>query len=244
MSFASHIGSASKFGEPRRAVSASATDGPTGFQKHRRDQAWAALVGNADALLRRWNGVYEFTDDPACVLRVGLQRACAPVLLADGVMIVAGSPIGVLHFWNEHMPPFPPQGPDFRWAKDMERRLRRSLGTLAVHVGRDPAWAEVRALRADAALSGQLRATQMLRIAGRYGFEMKALGATTLGSLHGVGESFLLWAFARAFNPPALKHHRFLRDRAELWITRDTLTARFLHQAPASATQARSAETS
>jgi len=186
-----------------------------------RDRAWSTVIGNADVVLRRWNGVYEFTDDAECVLRVGLHRASAPVRLTDGVVLAAGSPIGVLHFWNEHLP-------DIRWAKIVERKIRCSLAALAVHIECAPSWAEVSALRADAALSGRLRGLQMLRIAERYGFEMTMPEMTTLDCLHAFGENFLLWAFARAFNPAALSRHRFLRDRVELWISREALTGRFL----------------
>ncbi len=194
----------------------------------RRDRAWVALVGNADAVLRRWNGVYEFTDDPDCLLRVALRRACVPVVLAEGVVMAAGAPIGVLHFWNEHLPPFPPRGPDICWAKGIEQRFEHSLRLLAAHVEGNPAWAEVRALRGNAALSGGLRPAQMRRVASHYGFETAVPDLAGLAALHAFGQNFLLWAFARAFNPGALTRQPFRRPRTELWMSRETLRARFL----------------
>ena len=41
--------------------------------------------------------------------------------------------------------------------------------------------------------------------------------------LHELGEDMLIWAFARAFNPAALRRHKLRRDRTELWISRDRL---------------------
>lgn len=194
----------------------------------RRDRAWVALVGNVDAMLRRRQGVYEFTDDPNCLLRVGLRRARATVRLADGPVIAAGSPIGVLHFWNEHLPPFPPGGPDIRWAKRIEHRFARSMRLLAAHVEGNAAWAEVRALHGSVALSGGLRPAQMRRVASHYGFEIAEPDLAGLAALHAFGENFLLWAFARAFNPAALQRQPFRRARTELWMSRETLRARFL----------------
>ncbi len=196
-----------------------------------RDEAWTSVVGSVDAMLRRGHGIYEFSDDAECVLRVGFRRARSAVRLTNGT-VAAGAPIGELHLWNEHLPPFPPHGPDIRWAKVMDRKLRRSLAALAQHVEHNPGWAEVGALRASMALSGRLRAMQLLRLAKRYGFEMTTPDVSALGELHAFGEDFLLWAFARAFNPPALQRHHFLRDRVELWILRQTLTDRFLHEDP------------
>lgn len=197
----------------------------------RRDRAWVALVGNVDAMLRRRQGVYEFTDDPDCLLRVGLRRAPATVRLADGQVIAAGSPIGVLHFWNEHLPPFPPAGPDIRWATRIEHRFGRSMRLLAAHVEGHPAWAEVRALHGSVALSGGLRPAQMRRVASHYGFEIAEPDLAGLAALHAFGENFLLWAFARAFNPAALQRQPFRRPRTELWMSRETLRARFLDSA-------------
>jgi len=194
----------------------------------RRDRAWVALVGGADAVLRRWYGVYEFTDDPNCLLRVALRRARVPVVLAEGLVIGAGSPIGLLHFWNEHLPPFPPHGPDICWAKGVEHRFEHSLRLLATHVEGNPAWAGVRALRGHAALSGGMRPAQMRRVASHYGFEIAALDLAGLAALHAFGQNFLLWALARAFNPGALTRQPFRRPRTELWISRETLRARFL----------------
>ena len=73
-------------------------------------------VGLFDAIIRTFYGLCEFTDDPACVLRVGLSPARAPVSLSDGTRVEIGELVGTLHFWNEHLPRFKPGGPDLHWA--------------------------------------------------------------------------------------------------------------------------------
>jgi hypothetical protein len=72
----------------------------------------ASSVGWVDALLRSCDGVYEFTDDLQCVLRVALGKASLPVTLADGTHISLSDPIGVVHFWKEQLPRFTARGPD------------------------------------------------------------------------------------------------------------------------------------
>ena len=67
-------------------------------------EIWASSVGLVDALIRTYYGIYEFTDDPECVLRVGLGQARAAMTLSDGTRVKGGELIGTLHFWNEHLP--------------------------------------------------------------------------------------------------------------------------------------------
>ena len=95
------------------------------------DELWAGSVSWVDALIRFYYGIYEFTDDPHCVLRVGLDQARAPVALSDGTRIEFGEPIGTLHFWNEHLPRYSHQGPDLGWACTVRDRVIDSLRALS-----------------------------------------------------------------------------------------------------------------
>lgn len=191
------------------------------------DELWAGSVGVFDAIIRTYYGVYEFTDDPACVLRVGLGQARAAVSLSEGTRIEIGELVGTLHLWNEHLPRYAPDGPDLRWACAMRDQMRRSLCSLAEHVEREPAWREIRALRAEAALSTRLGISQVQRVGERYGFERVPADFSLLRRLHAVGESFTLWSLTRAFNPAALPRQPFLRDHHELWISRTSLLGRY-----------------
>lgn len=191
-----------------------------------RDETWTALVRGFDVYLRRFYGVYEFTSDPACVLRVHLEHARSAVTLSDGTRVGAGEPVGVLHLWNEHLPRFPSGKPDLHWAKTMRNCLRVSLAALASHVADEPAWRDVQALRCAATFSGVLRAGQMRRVAGAFGFDVIPSEISALRRAHALGEDFLLWGFARAFNPATLQQQHFFRPRRDLWISREVL----LHQ--------------
>lgn len=191
------------------------------------DEFWAGSVARIDALLRSYYGIYEFTDDPECVLRVGLSEARGPVALSDGTRVQVDEPVGTLHFWNEHLPRYSEKGPNLAWACAVRDRVIHSLRAFTEYIEDDPAWREVRAIRTETALPARLGALQIERVFQRYGFERVPTDPSLAARLHGLGECFVLWGLARAFNPAALPRQPFLRDRHELWISRSTLLLRY-----------------
>lgn len=202
------------------------------------DELWAGSVGWVDAVLRAYYGIYEFTEDPDCVLRIGLSQARASVALSDGTRIELGELVGTLHFWNEHLPRYSSKGPDLGWACAMRDRVVFSLRAFSDYVESDAAWREVRAIRTETALPARLGASQIGRVFQRYGFERVPTDCSLVAKLHGLGECFVLWGLTRAFNPAALPRHPFLRDRHELWISRAALLLRYARRNSRMATEA------
>ncbi|HTZ36901.1 MAG TPA: hypothetical protein VMB84_12790 [Stellaceae bacterium] len=191
------------------------------------DELWSLVVGAFDSMLRSYYGVVPYTDDPQCVLRVGRTQARTRTLLADGTEIGIGEIIGTVHFWNEHLPPFPPCGPDLRWAAEMRRRVVRSLRELARFVEREPEWRELPAFRAEAALSSRLGDIQLRRVVGRLGFECVSDPSGWFRHLHDVGACFTSWGLTRVHNPAALSRQHFFRAYHDLWIGRTMLMSRY-----------------
>jgi hypothetical protein len=191
------------------------------------DELWVGSVRRVDAWLRSYYGIYEFTEDPTCVLRIGRSEAREPVLLLDGTYVDIGEPVGTLHFWNEHLPRYSERGPDLGWACAVRDRVMYSLRAFTEYIEGDHAWREVRAIRTETALPARLGALQIARVFQRYGFERVPTDPSLAERLHGVGECVVLWALTRAFNPAALPRQPFLRDRHELWISRATLLLRY-----------------
>jgi hypothetical protein len=212
-------------GEP----AGSAEDAPPPSSQSWRDEAWAILIGALDGALRSYYGVAGFTDDPACVLRIGRSRACERIELADGTAIHVGETIGAIHFWNEQLPVFSRSGPDLRWAVVMHRRVTHSLRCLAAFVEANDDWREMRAFCAEAALSSRIGDRQLRRVVQRYGFECVARTPSVLRQMHDIGECFTAWGLTRVYNPAALAHQRFFRPYHDLWISRATLIERFGH---------------
>jgi hypothetical protein len=195
------------------------------------DELWAGSVSWCDAILRACYGVHEFTDDPSCLFRIGLGRTRAALALADGTRIDAGETVGTLHFWNEHLPRYSEDGPSFGWARAMREQVTNSLTALAHYVESEDGWHEVRAFRAEAALTSR-RNSRLPRVIQRYGFEEIAADRSLLRRAHDFGDDFLLWGLTRAFNPAALPRLPFLRDHRELWISRTCLVRDYLPRRP------------
>src|SRR5260370_34529300 len=145
---------------------------PGRFEAGWKDEFWLTLVGSLDALLRSVYGIVEFTDDPRCVLRIGISPARMPVAMSDGTRVSAGQLIGELHLWNEHIQRYSEHGPDLGWAADMRRRILLSLRLLAQHAERHPTWQHLPAFRADATSSSPLGDIQIPRLPLRHGVEV------------------------------------------------------------------------
>jgi hypothetical protein len=185
---------------------------------------WNVIIALLDTLLRSYYAVYEFSDDPNCVLRMGQGVATDRLTLMDGTEIAVGDPIGTLHLWNEHLPRYcPSAGPELSWAAEIRRRLVASLRALAHHVETDPLWRGVRGFRSEVAFSSRLGVLQLDRVARRHGFEWITPGCSGAWSLHDLGNSIHAYGLARAFNPEAAARQRFFRRYNELWISRQAL---------------------
>lgn len=198
---------------------------PRQVPARRYDWAWAAVMTAVDAVLRRVYGVQSFTDHPDCLLRIAHATAPREIRLDDGTVVHAGEPIALLHFWNEHIPRFPPGGPDLAWAKIFRHRMNLSLRALARHLQEHSGPDEVRAIHGCVNFGSRRRRWQIQLAAARFGFELVPVEIPC--GLHEMGEDILIWCFARAFNPAALPRHVLWRERTELWISRDRLRSRY-----------------
>lgn len=193
-----------------------------------RDRLWRHFVTGIDAVLRACYGISEFTDDPECLIRVAMSQACCDLALADGTVVRTGDPILVLHLWNEHVVRFSGGRPSLGWASRMRRRVSQSLEALAEQIESEPAWREVRAVRADTALFGLWRMYQARGVIRRFGFDlMPPPRHSALRALQALGDACIVWMLTRAFNPAALRRHGFLRGRHEMWMSRHRLLARY-----------------
>jgi hypothetical protein len=187
------------------------------------DLGWA--VRSVDSLLRLRLGIEEFTEDEECIFRVARVVATRPLVLSDGTQIAEGDQLLHLHFWNEHLPLMPREGPSPVWAARFKRRMRRSLIEVAAYVERERSLDAVKALHGDAPFGSRLGAIQMARTAHRFGFDVIAedAGREWRERIHLVFDSMLLWGLAYTFNRAGLKTKGLLRHRHQLWISRRKL---------------------
>jgi len=185
-------------------------------------------VFGVDRWLRRCQGVYEYTNDPLCLLRVNRASAEDSVVLSDGTSVRPGDPILNLHLWNEQILPIPHDGATVAWARQLHRAIDTSLRDLAEWLTQRPDLDDIIALRADMRLGTTEQIRQLARIAARYGFEAAAnRNIETAGAIRRLGESFFLFLLILATNPEALRSDIFWRDHALVYLSRGALERRY-----------------
>jgi hypothetical protein len=185
-----------------------------------------ALIRCFDALLRRASGVFEFCDDPDCVLRLQITRASGTLHL-DSHVVEAGEPVLVLHLWNEHIPPLPPAGPDLAWAGRARRLLVSSLRAVARQMCNDPRLAGVRAVAGVTALLAPGGDSGGVRLMQRLGFTIMPYHSP-LGRFGEFWENFYAWWIMWTFNAVSLRERQLVHlRRAEVWMSADKFLSRY-----------------
>lgn len=177
-----------------------------------------------DWAVRRGMGIQTVLTDADFLFRLAVRPAPYTHCLRDGTLVQAGEPVLELHFWNEHLPPMPPDGPDLAWALAMYRGLRRSLFRFSAWLAQGPRYPECRALYGRALLHwGHRRGAPFLE---RLGFEVVPVPRPTTWRGR-MGRFFvtmytgwLIWAF----NPGSARpHSAWQKDVVDIWMSRRRL---------------------
>lgn len=177
-----------------------------------------------DRSLRRANGIFEFSDDDDCILRIGVIPAESRILLPDGTEVLPEDPIVDLHFWNEHLLHLDRVRSSLGWGGAFRTRLRLSLRQLAEYVESHPELRDVKACRARAAF---FRDRRLRRVAYQNGFVAAVPHASIADHVHEFLEIFLLYGLTWVFNPGALHGRTRLPQRCYLWMSRQELLRRY-----------------
>jgi hypothetical protein len=177
----------------------------------------AAFVRLIDLVLRRLSHIETFSTDPRCILRTSLTRAKHTIRLSS-TTIAAGASLLLIHFWNERMPTIPPQGPDFRWAVDSQKRFVHSLRLLHSWAVNQGLAGEIKAIGGATVLfSGDLSTAQQ-RLLEHLGFELTAY-YSPLGRFGEFWENLFTWALMSTYNPGTLHGKRFREiQRMDIWM--------------------------
>lgn len=180
-----------------------------------------------DAVIRRRRGVFTFSTDEDCLLRLELGKA-SHALRLNGCTVEKGDPVLFLHLWNEHLPPLPVSGPTLAWAKRVERLFVGSLRRAAEEIRRDPRLATVRAVGGVTAVFAPDPGSSGARFLRRLGFTVLPYH----GRLGWFGEFwenlYSLWLI-RAYNPASLRGRRVSGlHRTEIWMPVEDFLANFV----------------
>jgi hypothetical protein len=180
------------------------------------------FIETFDTLVRRCQGVFEFSANPDAVLR--LRRACLrhPLLLSGGGF-PSGTPFLELHLWNERVPPLPTTGPDLAWASQASRRLRRSLHEVAAFVQKEPPPRAPLVGATTILVDGPAAELLLCRL----GFELQP-HADPRGALVERIQNRYRLALMAAFNPLSVRGRTPSRiRRTDLWMTMEAFLQRY-----------------
>lgn len=184
------------------------------------------LIRLLDRLLREQQGVFEYWDDPDCMFRAGTSRARHVISLPDGE-IPAGAEVLQLHFWNEHMPQIPADGPNLTVAIRGQRMLIASLRAFARRIQGDPDLARGRAVGGVTVLFAAGDASGGEKLFQRLGFSVFPY-QSSLGRFGEFWENLYTWALMWTFNAESLQQRHLLRlPRTEVWMSTGEFLARY-----------------
>jgi YkoP domain len=184
------------------------------------------LIRFLDRLLCRCTGVYEFSDDPKCILRVQYTQATHNMPIGRE-MVLKGEPVLALHMWNERTPIIPAGGADLGWALNFRRLLVHSLRGVAKEMMNDRQLAQVRAVCGISALfssSDHIGGTRMME---RLGFIVIPYHQP-LGRFGEFWENLFSWWLMWAYNDASLHRRKLSRlQRTEIWMLANEFFERY-----------------
>jgi hypothetical protein len=177
-------------------------------------------------LLRKSMHVYEFTDDPECILRTQLTPAPHAVELTNG-KISKGELVLAIHAWNERMPQIPPEGPSMEWAIRLRRLTVHSFEAIAKELQKGGKYAQVRAVFGESTIFSFSKHTGGLRMMQHLGFTILP-APSTAGKFGEFWANLFSWWLMWAFNNVSLDSRDFKNlERTELWAMVDDFMRRF-----------------
>jgi len=181
------------------------------------------VVQRFDAFLANALGVFEFTQDPKCILR--LQRAILRhALILQDAELAPGAPVLMLHLWNDRVPPLPAEGPDLAWARQISRSLTDSLYLANTYLAQGSPQTDPRAIGAITVLGLASGTADILAHLGFLPYPYKC----PLGRFGEWWENAYTWSLMWAYNPASMRGRRLSQlRRTEYWMSTSDFLDRF-----------------
>jgi len=186
-----------------------------------------------DAWLLRRHKVLEYSTHPSCIFRLDIARSGCACVLPDGTRLRAGQRIARLHFWNEHVPPVPPNGPTLAWACEMRQRIALSLCELVRYLSSQSDLGDISMISGEVPCGTRTQCAQLARIMGYFGFAAIAEpdDLSIARQIHRFAENILISLIVFVQNANALRSDSLSRVRVPIYISRRALRDRFAHEA-------------
>jgi len=184
------------------------------------------LVRKLDDIIRKSIGVFEFSYDENCLLRLQVIRAPRTLQLPN-LTIEPGDQVLLLHLWNERLPLFSAGSADMAWARCFLRLINYSFCLVAGYLHDDPQLSEVRAVGGETILLSSGLHEAGRRFVQDLGFTVTPYHRR-LGRFGEFWENFYSWLIIWTFNPGSLPSRSLLYlSRSEMWISREAFLQRF-----------------
>ncbi len=180
-----------------------------------------------DRLAAKRRGIYAFSQDPACLLRLRRTTARHDLNLPDGV-IVAGAPVVEIHLWNEHMLQLSQDGRGgIAFGNAFLRGIIHSFQGIARAMLSDPQLANAQAVGCNLIFLFDENNPERVYQAGRLGFTYLP-HRRPLGAFGEFWENLYAWGLMWAYNPESLAGRRFFGSRrSEIWMSRQVFLDRY-----------------
>lgn len=207
-------------------------DSAAQLSQPRHSHPWlAGLLFSFDKHLRRRQAVFEYSRRPSCIFRVEITSSQRQLALRDGTRLYLGQRVARLHYWNEHVPPMPKEGPTIAWARRMQQSIAIALRELARYLAGRADLNDIAVICADVPNGTSAQRNKLARIMAHYGFEAiiepehLSLGAR----LNRFAENILISLIVLAQNAAALRSNTLMRARLPIFLSRRVLEKRFGH---------------
>jgi hypothetical protein len=166
------------------------------------------------ALLAHYD-IFEFTDDPLCILRAGLTPSPSAVSLQDGTSIDVGETVGELHLWSE-------RSMTIHNGVELRRRMTRSFAEFAKFAARDPRFASIDAVIVRTSACDQFPRSLIEKLAARWGFEIEEHRRSLRERFADFWVNIYNALLGQAYRSGPLRLRRRL-ERLRIWISRKRL---------------------
>jgi hypothetical protein len=189
----------------------------------------AEFLFSFDRHLRRRLAVFEYSHHPSCIFRLEITRAQRRLALRDGASVSVGQRVARLHYWNEHVPPMPKEGPTVAWALRMQQSIAVGLRELARYLATRPDLDDVVVICGDVPNGTGTQRQKLARIMAHYGFEaiIEPEHLSPAARLNRFAENILISIIVFAQNAEALRSDTLMRARLPIFLSRRVLVERF-----------------
>lgn len=162
------------------------------------------------ALLAHYR-IFEFTDDPQCILRVNLAPSPSDITLRDGTHVSRGEVLAELHLWSQ-------RSMRVQSGVELRRRMHGSFGSFARFARSDPRFAALRAVLMRTSACDQFPRPLVKKIAEGWGFEIDERPRSRAERFSDFWDNVYITLLGLAY-PSRGIHLRRRLERLSIWIS-------------------------